>query len=1156
MANTSEQGADCISSLIFSNEESVNFRIAENAILQRSENRRKLEAKVCGGISTQTLNVHKIKGADMIRELAWYIESGRFTGIVEELEEKAASYAASLAAGGEDAGERGEEFRTLCRWHMKKSGFRADEAETMDTDAEFFDGAEVRRTALDRFEKEVIKAHMYQKHLWEFMGTTGSMTVISKSAMAQDGFNYGAYLPIEHLRNTPQKSPLARALKGQTAAVPIYQYLDGSVSTEYDTDRAAARFDVLKDKSGFDWGSEGWDPNYEVEKNGWHGEYSPDGTWTLVHENGSEARDTLRSAAESIPPLELIRDGDGAILYDPGTSLLSPALRVWLLEDGSVYGAEKTDFRKTAELIRNALGRMGAKNITAVCTGDGKKKSAARMMPAYRAALGELISPDAKPKTAAEAEESRRKFRADIQAEETAAAGRQLFRAVQAAATSGVKGADVAQAVRNRTVRIPLSLYDEDDRAATGLTEADGEQILSYDVPEEKRAAFSATVLGLLKEERLLATGGISRKDIIGMAYAYAVQGKKPEKTVSVETTLARLCTDPDINLRCEKTEETTLTQLEEAYKSIPRQADAETQRAADAAVANAIRSFAAIRTSTGMTPEEAVEAAVRIAGGKTGKPRAVPHGKIEYVTLGAGGADDGKRRIFADIPLGQLVQEAVSQPPRTKEVDIQSVMTHGEDKGAAYNLLSAEERKIWYESEKFKESGLSVEQAESLAAEEAERLAQERKLEQAAVITWETELDERYGLARRQELDRTASVRIVPPTARVSAEEAVGQLNRQLVRKFAAKKGSGRTYNLLSAEERKEFYGTEEFKESGLTEEEADGLITTYAGQGRTSAAARALLVDALLFGKAVRRARKDKGKIHGNSATSAGHDSGQPQAAETFTAALERAVIEELGDAAEPFRAWKLHSPGATTPKPVAFVRAEEAARTRRTLLGEKDTARDGSAQNSDSQIRQNFRTDGNLPAANDAVLEQSEIPSPELTERRNMRKSFHGGRQDAGTDGNFFPEANGMPEHAEISPRQPTGRQNTQEPFPQNQQDAETHRNFIPRTQQSAGRQGNAAAEKRTGTPEAARDILIEEERAGQDTAARRMERLNTAYERDRAALAKEDPAFARGTFRDVGHAEGSGEADGHEIRKIIAMKKSGLMTDLEKDTEKGL
>ena len=62
---------------------------------------------------------------------------------------------------------------------------------------------------------------------------------------------------------------------------------------------------------------------------------------------------------------------------------------------------------------------------------------------------------------------------------------------------------------------------------------------------------------------------------------------------------------------------------------------------------------------------------------------------------------------------------------------------------------------------------------------------------------------------------------------------------------------------------------------------------------------------------------------------------------------------------------------------------------------------------------------------------------------------------------------------------------------------------------------------------------------------------MERLNAAYERDRTALAKEDPAFARGTFHDVGHAEGSGEADGHEIRRMASK-----MTELKKEQIKDL
>lgn len=62
---------------------------------------------------------------------------------------------------------------------------------------------------------------------------------------------------------------------------------------------------------------------------------------------------------------------------------------------------------------------------------------------------------------------------------------------------------------------------------------------------------------------------------------------------------------------------------------------------------------------------------------------------------------------------------------------------------------------------------------------------------------------------------------------------------------------------------------------------------------------------------------------------------------------------------------------------------------------------------------------------------------------------------------------------------------------------------------------------------------------------------MERLNAAYERDRAALAKEDLAFARGTFHDVGHAERSGETDGHEIRHMASK-----MTETKKEHIKDL
>ncbi|MCM1223848.1 MAG: hypothetical protein NC548_56290, partial [Lachnospiraceae bacterium] len=619
----------------------------------------------------------------MIKELSWYIESGRFTDIVKELEEKAGAYASALSSGSADIQEREEEFRALCRWHMKRSGWRANEAETFDAMTELFDGSEINRKALDKFEKEVVKAHMYQKYLWEFMGTTGSMTVISKTAMKRDGFDHSKYLPIEYKRNNPPKSPLSPTLKRTPGSVPIYCYLDGSVSSEYDKEKAEVQFDILKDKSGFDWSGSGWDPNYEVKKNGWHGAYDKDGVWTFVRSSDPDnAPPSQVAVAESIPSVELIRDEEGILLYDPGKSLLSMALRVWLLDDGSVYGAERTDPRRTAGLIRSALGKMGAKKITAVCAETGKKEAdapnAVQTMAEYRRVLGDILSPDARLKGAEEAEDGRSKFLANTQMKAETCAGTELFRLIQAVTKSGATGDAVVQAIRSEAVRVPLSLYNAADRKAVGLTEADEELILSYNVPEEKRALFSVTAANLLKKERLLATGGISRKDILDMAHSYTVRGTNPEKTVSVETTFARLCTGmADSELSCEDVGEEVRAQLEVACAAIPKQETAEKQRAADAAVSAVTRNFAAVRMSTGMTPEEAINAAVKIVGGKTKESSTPPLGRIEYVTPGMAGRDDGQRRIFMDIPLNRLVQEAAATPPQTKEATIQAVMAN-----------------------------------------------------------------------------------------------------------------------------------------------------------------------------------------------------------------------------------------------------------------------------------------------------------------------------------------------------------------------------------------------------------------------------------------------------------------------------------------------
>ena len=129
----------------------------------------------------------------MIKELNYYITTNRFSQIAEELETTVRSYAEDIGKKGEI--ELRENAHKLCSSHLVSSGLRSKSNSFINIDAEFFDGNELIEANLNRFIKDVLKAHGYQKVLWEYMGTTGLMTEISKAAMKTDGFSYENYLP-------------------------------------------------------------------------------------------------------------------------------------------------------------------------------------------------------------------------------------------------------------------------------------------------------------------------------------------------------------------------------------------------------------------------------------------------------------------------------------------------------------------------------------------------------------------------------------------------------------------------------------------------------------------------------------------------------------------------------------------------------------------------------------------------------------------------------------------------------------------------------------------------------------------------------------------------------------------------------------------------
>jgi len=323
----------------------------------------------------------------MIKELSWYLESGRFVGIVEELEDSLRKYetAKKENAPEETRGELREKARLLFEDHCVRSGMREEDNSFINIDAEFFTGDTIDEPAMNDFIKHILKNHCYQKVLWTFMGTTGSFTQISKSAMEEQGLKYEDYLPIEYKKKLKVKKPFEHLLDGNTEL--FYMYGDGTISKEYIKEKAKLRFDRLQDESGIDW-KKGYDPNGSVVKKGWHGAFDETGTWVQVKDEDQE------KAIEQIKKeyiIEIIKNKDSAILYDPGRLLITPVMLAYTTVRGEPYGNLETDIEKTVNVIKETLDKIGAKDIEAICGIDEPE-----VLEMYKKTLKSLVSQDLK----------------------------------------------------------------------------------------------------------------------------------------------------------------------------------------------------------------------------------------------------------------------------------------------------------------------------------------------------------------------------------------------------------------------------------------------------------------------------------------------------------------------------------------------------------------------------------------------------------------------------------------------------------------------------------------------------------------------------------------------------------------------------------------
>ena len=1031
----------------------------------------------------------------MLKELSWYIENDRFTGIVEEIESKAQQYSQALLTGTaiEDARE---EFRRICQWHVEKSGYKTSKDSFINPDLEFFDGANINREALNTFEKEIIKAHMYQKHLWEFMGTTGCMTIISQSAMKEDGFVYEQYLPLSYSKNRKEKSPIENILKENPGTVPVYIYPDGSVSNEYHRDKAKIRFDILKDKSGFDWSRKGWDPNYEVEKTDWHGEYDENNSWVMVKEkNESEKQTSLPGAKlERIPVIEIIKDENETILYDPGYSLISVFEKIYLLADGEIYGAEQTDIDETVKIIKTAMEEIGAKKIDIIAgrkeiirrtdKKSRKENRDGKTIGLYKKLFGEYLSEEVKIKTTKEIQEIKKKIINKTHKDQIKDKGQYLLQKIQVAYESGLKGEQLLKTLRTNTMQVPLSIYNKVDCINAGLSEENYRVLQNYYVPENKQQLFSNVILNLLLEEKMLMTSGKTLEELFDTVYRNIVQEKEIDEVISIETTFEELCKNPAKIITAEQVEETTLQALKNAKNELPEQSTIEKQKLVDEAVNNVIRNFSAIRMSTGMTPVEAVKLAAKTVGGKNGETFVPPVSGIVYSTPGMNGSlGSGKeKRIFSDISLKDMIEKAKNTPPQTKEVEFKL------DEEALLKNGNYNETVQIVKLDLSKRNDLSsfLETQEVMGAE----------IDKNLIMEYVSSVKESYP-AKKMLLLNTILFNDYIKKNTIKTKEDVKELFK--LSEISTRTRQVKIPNIFNKTDREIWYKTENFEKYGIPKGQLEQIILEE--QEKTE--------------KDIQSVRITK-------------EYSKPQELE------KQYGVKEEDTTINNYKIAQVEM--VTKIKPVDKVIEE---------LKSRDISKQNVSANITESI--NTRQSTYIPARikadgkiNRKIL--GTVSGNELVAEKNNLMNILSPVSEAKTPGRSnIPDMIKQQIAEQIHGPQADFMQNT---HIQNEYSA------VDLLQSKSGpSQGNIRETPQTGTAEySINDKKLRTYTKTEPTPEEiRMAKINANYEHDKTVLAKEDPMFAKNKFWDTGHAEGSGEISNKEREKI---KNEKLQTKIEK------
>lgn len=598
----------------------------------------------------------------MIKEYNYYITTNRFSQIAEDLDYAVRSYALVIDKQDAETDSLRERARMLCSEHLIKSGLRNKNNSFINIDAEFFEGGELIEENLNKFIKNILKAHGYQKILWEYMGTTSLMTEISKSAMETDGFKYENYLPV--------------VLKEK--------------NTQENKTKINRNFNRLGDDSGFDW-SKSYDPNYTVEKKGWFSDYDENGVWTRFSSN-TKSEAAAKKKENKINSIKLVKNEHGYMLYDPDKILLNPVLLWYLTQNDEVYGGEESDTVRLLEVIKNKLTENGNAKITEIAvSSNNNKKDSEKLCEQYKALLGNLaekkltiVSSEKANKIA----EENTAFEKNLLLEERYLDLQKKIASILKAKTQSTPE-EISAALENEKTETTLDILEEEDAKLADLSDEEYQSFIerAAELTATKRAEFAKATAVISKNWNEYKTSGKTKTECIELLYKYVKSGKESDfnyelslRQVLENTAVAEILDDITETKALEQLvkESLPIENQESAHEyiaSLPEQPEAAKASVYKALYA-AVKNYLTVRMSTGMSIKELFDYVVKSQGGKLPKASFTPPlvGYINSANSDAVSAKDaiGEKRIFFDGKVSALFEELMNKPLPQKEVSLE----------------------------------------------------------------------------------------------------------------------------------------------------------------------------------------------------------------------------------------------------------------------------------------------------------------------------------------------------------------------------------------------------------------------------------------------------------------------------------------------------